>query len=65
MKENETTVVGGMIERDQTLSLRGTPDHPQLAVAGIRPGSVATKRTTDSGETELLLIITPRRLRLA
>ncbi len=60
LKEGETTVIGGIVQRDEALTLSGTPGLSQLLI----PGRLVTKRNKDAGETELLLFITPRRLRL-
>jgi hypothetical protein len=61
LKEGETSVIAGMLQRDETFSLSGTPGLAHL----LLPGRVPSKRDRESGETELLLFITPRRLRLA
>ena len=60
LKEGETTVIGGIVQRDEALTLSGTPGLSQLLI----PGRLVTKRNKDAGETELLLFITPHRLRL-
>ncbi len=60
LKEGETTVVAGIVQRDETLSLRGTPGLSQY----LLPGPATRKRDKEARETELLIFITPRRLRL-
>jgi len=59
LKEDETTVVAGILQRDESLSLTGMPGISQLLI----PGRALNKRDKNLGETELLLFITPRRLR--
>ena len=65
LKEDETTVIAGILQRDEALSLTGTPGLSHLLLGGGGPGRAVSKRDTDSGETELILLVTPRRLRLA
>lgn len=60
LKEGETSVIAGMVQRDETFSLTGTPGLAQL----LLPGRVLSHRTREAGDTELLLFVTPRRLRL-
>lgn len=60
LKEGETTVVAGIVQRDEALSLTGTPGISHL----LLPGAVTSKRNKDARETELLIFITPRRLHL-
>jgi Flp pilus assembly secretin CpaC len=58
LKENEPSVIAGLLDRDETKSLSGIPGLANLPVAGYAFG----KRSTSSNETELLIIVTPRRM---
>ena len=55
VKEGETTVLSGIMQTDETGSVSGWPGIPR----------VMGKRDTSARETELLILITPRLLRLA
>jgi len=58
LKENEPSVIAGLLDREETKSLSGIPGLANLPVAGYGFG----KRSTSSNETELLIIVTPRRM---
>ncbi len=54
LRENETTVLSGILQADETRTIAGLPG---FARAG--------RRETQKTETELLIVLTPRRLREA
>jgi Flp pilus assembly secretin CpaC len=58
LKENEPSVIAGLLDRDETKSLSGIPGFAQLPGVGYAFG----KRTATSDETELLILVTPRRM---
>ena len=58
LKENEPSVIAGLLDREETKSLSGIPGLANLPVAGYAFGT----RSTSSNETELLIIVTPRRM---
>jgi type II secretory pathway component GspD/PulD (secretin) len=61
LKEDETALVGGLLDREETRSLAGLPGFANLPLgAGYAFG---TRQNSDQN-TELLILITPRRLRL-
>lgn len=57
VKENERTLLTGIIQRGETRGLLGWPGLVRLPATG--------RRSKEDRETELILSITPRRLRLA
>jgi Flp pilus assembly secretin CpaC len=58
LKENEPSVIAGLLDREETKSLSGIPGLANLPVVGYAFGT----RSTSSNETELLIIVTPRRM---
>jgi Flp pilus assembly secretin CpaC len=58
LKENEPSVIAGLLDREETKSLSGIPGLANLPVAGYAFGT----RSTSSNETELLIVVTPRRM---
>jgi hypothetical protein len=61
LKEDETALVGGLLDREETRSLAGLPGFANLPLgAGYAFGT----RQNSNQDTELLILITPRRLRL-
>lgn len=58
LKENEPSVIAGLLDREETKSLSGIPGLANIPVAGYAFGT----RSTSSNETELLIIVTPRRM---
>jgi Flp pilus assembly secretin CpaC len=60
LKENETSIVGGMLDNEETKTLTGIPGLAQLPTVGYLFGSRANSFTN----SELLILITPRRVRL-
>lgn len=59
LRENETTVLSGIVQEDETKSLTGLPGFARAT--GV--GHLAGRRDTQKTETELLIVLTPRRLR--
>jgi Flp pilus assembly secretin CpaC len=59
VKDDETTLIGGLLDNEETRSLVGLPGFANLPGLGYAFG---TKNNT-SNNTELLILITPRRLR--
>lgn len=60
VKQNETTLIGGLFDEEETRSLSGLPVLGQLPAAGRFFGA----HNRQSTESELLILVTPRRLRL-
>jgi len=56
LKENETTLVGGLLDREEMRALSGLPGFPGAATVGAH-----AKQTR---ETQLLILVTPRLLRI-
>lgn len=61
LTENETSVVAGILQHSERRGINGWPG---LAAAPVA-GHLAGRRDREERETELLIFITPRRLRLA
>src|SRR5881394_469850 len=61
VKEDEPTLIGGLTDAEGTHSITGLPGFAELPVAGYAFGGVHTS----SQDTELLILVTPRKLRLA
>jgi hypothetical protein len=59
LKEDETSLVTGLLDREETKTITGLPGFAELPVAGYLFG-VRGKSFTDD---ELLILITPRRVR--
>jgi Flp pilus assembly secretin CpaC len=59
VKENETTLIGGLLDNEETRSLTGLPGFAGLPVAGYAFGT----RNNSLKDTEFLILVTPRRLR--
>ena len=60
LRENETTLLSGMLERDEINAITGLPGLAPLPVFG----RAVKRRDATPSETELLILITPRRLRM-
>jgi type II secretory pathway component GspD/PulD (secretin) len=61
LRENETTVLAGILQPSQTTALSGNP-----GIAGVPGlGTVLSNRNTQEQDTQLLILITPRMVRLA
>jgi tetratricopeptide (TPR) repeat protein len=61
LRENERTVLTGIIQREERLGITGWPGLASVPVAGRG----ISRRNRDRPESELLIVITPRRIRLA
>ena len=59
VKEDETTLIGGLLDNEETRSLVGLPGFANLSAAGYLFGN----KTHSLKDTEFLILITPRRLR--
>lgn len=58
LRENEPSVIAGLLDREETKSLNGIPGLANLPGLGYAFG----QRNTSSTDTELLIIVTPRRM---
>jgi type II secretory pathway component GspD/PulD (secretin) len=61
VKENEPTLINGMTDTEETRSIAGLPGFAEIPGAGYAFGS----KSRSLEDTELLIVVTPRRLRLA
>ncbi|MGH9795620.1 MAG: FG-GAP-like repeat-containing protein [Candidatus Acidiferrales bacterium] len=61
LRENQTTVLAGMIQDEERRGIQGWPGLGRAPVAG----HLASLRDKDERRTELLILVTPRRIRLA
>jgi tetratricopeptide (TPR) repeat protein len=59
LHENESTVLAGILQQQETRTITGLPGFAHAA------GHLAGRRDTQRQDTELLIVITPRQLRLA
>jgi Flp pilus assembly secretin CpaC len=59
LRENETSLSAGLLDKEETNSLSGIPGFAQVPGLGYAFG-VRTKSTTDN---ELLILVTPRRMK--
>ena len=59
VKDDETSIIGGLLDNEETRSLVGLPGFANIPGLGYAFG---TKNNT-SNNTELLILVTPRRLR--
>jgi Flp pilus assembly secretin CpaC len=60
VKEDETTLIGGLLDNEETRSLNGIPGFANLPGVGYAFG----QRSDTVQDTELILLITPHKLRL-
>ncbi len=60
LKEGETSIVSGLLDRELTKSLSGIPGLAKIPYAGYLFGS----ETSNMTDNELLILITPRELRV-
>jgi hypothetical protein len=58
LREDETSVLAGILERDEMRAINGNPGLAQLS------GPLASNRSTETADTELLILITPRLVRV-
>ena len=61
VKEDETTLIGGLLDNEETRTITGLPGFANLP-GGL--GYAFSKRSNTLQNTELLILITPRKLRL-
>src|SRR5713226_2773564 len=61
VKENEPTLIGGLTDTEVTRSITGLPGFAEIPIAGYAFGG----RKNSFQNTELLILVTPRKLRLA
>ena len=61
VKEDEPTLIGGLTDAEETRSITGLPGFAEIPVAGYLFG----RRNNSLQDTELLIVVTPRRVRLA
>jgi hypothetical protein len=61
VKEDEPTLIGGLTDTEETRSITGLPGFAEIPVAGYLFGG----RKNSLQDTELLILVTPRKLRLA
>ena len=59
VKDDETTLIGGLLDNEETRSLVGLPGFANIPGLGYAFGT----KSNSSKNTELLILITPRRLR--
>ncbi|HMD41242.1 MAG TPA: FG-GAP-like repeat-containing protein [Candidatus Acidoferrum sp.] len=60
IKEEEPSLIAGLLDNEETRTLTGLPGFANLPVAGYLFG----QRSTTAQDTELIIIITPHQLRL-
>ena len=61
VKEDEPTLIGGLTDTEETRAITGLPGFAEIPVAGYFFG----RRNNSHQDTELLILVTPRKLRLA
>jgi tetratricopeptide (TPR) repeat protein len=61
VKEDEPTLIGGLTDTEETHSITGLPGFAEIPVAGYFFGD----RKNSLQDTELLIVVTPRKVRLA
>ncbi len=61
LRENETSVLSGIVQKEETRTITGLPGFARAAAVG----HLAGRRELQQHETELLILLTPRQLRLA
>lgn len=59
LKEEETTIIGGLMDQEETRAITGLPGFADLPGAGYAFGT----RNNSQQDTEFLILVTPRRLR--
>jgi general secretion pathway protein D len=59
VKDDETTLIGGLLDKEETRAIAGLPGLANIPEAGYAFG---TRNNTDQ-DTEFMILITPRRLR--
>ena len=61
VREDQPTLIGGLADAEETRSITGLPGFAEIPVAGYAFGG----RKNSFQDTELLILVTPRKLRLA
>jgi hypothetical protein len=61
VKEDEPTLIGGLTDTEETRAITGLPGFAEIPGAGYAFG----QRNNSLQDTELLIVVTPRRLRVA
>jgi type II secretory pathway component GspD/PulD (secretin) len=61
LKEDETSLIGGLLDEEETRSIAGLPGLANLPAGA---GQLFGTRDNSKQDTELLILVTPRRLRL-
>jgi type II secretory pathway component GspD/PulD (secretin) len=61
VKEDEPTLLGGLTDTEETRAITGLPGFAEIPGAGYAFG----QRNNSLQDTELLILVTPRRLRAA
>jgi hypothetical protein len=61
VKQDETTLIGGLTDTEETRSITGLPGFAEIPIAGYLFGD----RKNSDQDTELLILVTPRKLRMA
>jgi Flp pilus assembly secretin CpaC len=61
VKEDEPTLIGGLTDTEETRAIAGLPGFAEIPGAGYAFGA----KNNSLRDTELLILVTPRRLRLA
>jgi type II secretory pathway component GspD/PulD (secretin) len=61
VKEDQPSLIAGLTDREETRSITGLPGFAELPVAGYAFGT----RSNSLQDTELLILVTPRKVRLA
>jgi Flp pilus assembly secretin CpaC len=61
VKQDEPTLIGGLTDTEETRSITGLPGFAELPIVGYAFGG----RKNSLQNTELLILVTPRKLRLA
>ena len=59
VKEDQPSLIGGLTDREETRAITGLPGFANLPVVGYAFGN----RSTSLNNTELVILVTPRRLR--
>jgi general secretion pathway protein D len=60
LKENETSLIGGLIDKQETKTITGLPGLAEIPGLGYTFGL----RNNSSSDTEFLILVTPRMVRL-
>jgi Flp pilus assembly secretin CpaC len=61
VKEDEPSLIAGLTDREETRTITGLPGFAEIPVAGYAFG----RRSNSLQDTELLIVVTPRKLRFA